>query len=172
MIDDFAIIFERPELWIGRPPAIINLAALTVGAALMPYTGLSPVESFNQVFGTVKMRFTPTLNTWAHASYGVIRFRNANVITLPLVIHELWHLFGVRAKNRPTKQLWDDRHTLNTLAASPWPGMHPPSLKGYNVVEQFCNAGEAWTLYLDNDSGALHAWFDAHMPAWVAEAMR
>jgi hypothetical protein len=57
--------------------------------------------------------------------------------------------------------------------------MHPPSLKGYNVVEQFCNAWEVWVLelYAQDAKGitpagrALRDWMDSHMGAWCALAM-
>jgi hypothetical protein len=168
------IIYDLPELWDAKSRATIDLAAQVVGTALAPYTGLDPAASFEAVFGTVHVRFTSTLATWAHASYGVIRFRNAKVIYLPLVVHELGHLFIVRAKNRPTKQLWGDK--VDTITASPWPGMHPPSLKGYNVVEQFVNAWESWIfeLYVGSEDGSgfdLYNWMDSYMPDWCALAM-
>ena len=163
------IIYDLPDLWDARARATVELAAQVVGTALSPYTGLDPAASFEAVFGTVHVRFTNNLATWAHASYGVIRFRNPKVITMPLVVHELGHLFTVRAKNRPTKQLSVDK--IKTIAASPWPGMHPPSLKGYNVVEQFCNAWEAWVLELDTDGGDLHNWFAENIARWCALAM-
>ena len=173
------IIFDLPDLWLPRPRAIIRHAAATVGLALMPYTGLDPAESFNAVYGPTYMRFTSTLTTHALALWGGIRFQSDDVITLPLVIHELGHLFGVRARNKPTKQLWLDRNKLDTRAGSLYPGYHPPSLPKYNIVEQFCNAWEARVieLYAHDARGitpagaALRAWFDEYLPAWVAVAM-
>ena len=165
------IKFEQPELWTPASCERVLLAAQIVGAALSPYTGLGAEESFNAVFGTVRTWFVPDLKTYAEANWGNIKWRNSKVITLPLAIHEMGHLFGVHAKNKPTKQLWLDRNKIDTIAASPWPGQHPPSLKKYNIVEQFCNAWEVWVLELDTDYGDLHSWMDAHMGEWVAAAM-
>jgi hypothetical protein len=168
------IIYDLPDLWDAKSRATIELAAQVVGTALMPYTGLDAAASFDAVYGTIHVRFTPTLKTNAQAKWGVIRFAKPEVISIPLVIHELGHLFGVRAKNRPTKQLWDDRYILDTSWASSWKGMHPPSLEGYNVVEKFCNAWEVEMLnmYADNLEGnELRAWMSAHMGEWCAVAM-
>lgn len=173
------IIFDQPQLWTLEAQATVELSEHIVRWRLSRYTGLSPDDSFEQVFGTLFMRFTPSLKTHALALWGGIRFQKAEVITLPLVIHELGHLFAVRAKNRPTKQLWLDRNKLDTRAGSFYPGMHPPSLPKYNVVEQFCNAWEVWVLelYAQNAAGitpagkALAAWMDAHMGEWCAVAM-
>ena len=169
------IIFDQPQLWDVESRVTIALAVTIVGSRLSKYTGLSPDDSFEQVFGTLFMRFTPSLKTHALALWGGVRFQKAEVITLPLVIHELGHLFAVRAKNKPTKQLWNDRLILNTWLASSWEGMHPSSLPKYNVVERFCNAWEVWVmeLYDQNAAGitpagkALAAWMDAHMGEWV-----
>ena len=169
------IVYDQPQLWTLEAQATVELAEHIVRWRLSRYTGLSPDDSFEQVFGTLFMRFTPSLKTHALALWGGVRFQKAEVITLPLVIHELGHLFAVRAKNKPTKQLWNDRLILNTWLASSWEGMHPSSLPKYNVVERFCNAWEVWVmeLYDQNAAGitpagkALAAWMDAHMGEWV-----
>ncbi len=170
------IIYDLPALWDARARATVELAAQVVGTALMPYTGLDARESFEAVMGEMYVRFTSDLTTHALALWGGIRFQNSEVITLPLVVHEMGHLFSVRAKNKPTKQLWLDRNKLDTRAGSFYPGYHPPSLPKYNIVEQFCNAWEVWAmeLYAQNAAGMtpagreLAAWFSAHMPAWCA----
>jgi hypothetical protein len=175
---EMSVIFDQSDLWDVESRVTIALAVTIVGSRLSHYTGLSPDDSFEQVFGTLFMRFTPSLKTHALALWGGIRFQKTDVITLPLVIHELGHLFAVRAKNKPTKQLWLDRNKLDTRAGSEYPGMHPPSLPKYNVVEQFCNAWEVWVLelYTQNSAGitpagrALRDWMDAHMGEWCAIA--
>ena len=177
---DANITFEQPELWITKSYDTVLAAVYLVGAALMPYMDrrMRQDEVFLSVFGPTYMRFTPSLNTHALSLWSGIRFQNNEVITLPLVIHELGHLFGVRAKNKPTKQLWIDINKLNTRAGSEYPGMHPPWLPKYNVVEQFCNAWEIWVmeLYAQDAKGitpagdALRAWFGSNMGAWVATA--
>ena len=177
MID--AITFDQPELWDARARATVELAALVVGTALSPYTGLEPAASFAAVFGHMRTWFTPSLTTYAKAEWSNIKFQCPEVITLTLVVHEMGHLFGVHAKNKPTKQLWLDRFTLDTRAASPWPGMHPPFIPKYNIVEQFVNAWEVWVLGLyDHDARgitpvgkALRAWMDAHMGEWCKIAI-
>lgn len=164
------IHFDQPELWTPEAQRTVLLAAQIVEARLG--------APFGEVFGKVKTWFVPTLKTHAEANWGNIKFQSNEVITLPLVVHEMGHLFSVRAKNRPTKQLWLDRNKLDTIAASLWPGMHPPYLKGYNIVEKFCDAWEIEMLQLHaqdvngiTDAGErLHAWMAAHLPEWVAIA--
>jgi len=173
------IIYDLPDLWDARARATVELAALVVGTALAPYTGLEPAASFEAVYSEMYVRFTPSLVTHALALWDGIRFQSPDVITLPLVVHEMGHLFSVHAKNKPTKQMWIDR-LMDTGAASPWPGMHPPSLKGYNIVERFCSsAWEPWVmnLYAQDAKGitqagkALRTWMDAHMGEWCSVAM-
>lgn len=169
------VVFDQRELWTDESRDIIMSAVRVVSIMLSRYTELPPDEAFAAVFGTIKMRFTPSLATHARAQYDVIRFQNNEVITLALVIHELGHMFGIRAKNRPTKRLWDDRYNLDTRAASSWLGKHPPSLAGYNVVEQFCNAWELLVmgLYADNEAARkLQTWFATYLADWCKIAMR
>ena len=172
------IIYDLPELWDAKSRATIELAGpQVVGTALMPYTGLDAAASFEAVMGEMYVRFTSDLTTHALALWGGIRFQNSEVITLPLVVHEMGHLFSVRAKNKPTKQMWIDRNKI-PLAIS-WPGMHPPSIAKYNIVERFCNAWEVWVmeLYAQNANGmtpagrALRTWFATHMGEWVKIAI-
>ena len=178
---DANITFEQPELWITKSYDTVLAAVYLVGAALQQHIDdrMTPDTIFYSVFGATYMRFTPSLNTHALSLWGGIRFQDNEVITLPLVIHELGHLFGVRARNKPTKQLWLDRNKLNTYAGSEYPGMHPPSIPKYNIVEQFCNAWEVWVmeLYAQDANGitpagdALRAWFAANMGEWVKIAI-
>jgi len=178
MTTSLSLHFEQPALWTPASRWTVATAALIVGGALMPYTGMGAEESFNAVFGTVRTWFVPSLATHAEALWGNIKWQSNEVITLPLAVHEMGHLFSVRAKNKPTKQMWIDRF-MDTGAASPWPGMHPPSIAKYNVVERFCNAWEGWVLelYAQNANGitpagdALRSWMDSHMAEWVAVAM-
>ena len=176
---DANITFEQPNLWTQHSRDTVDSAVELVGMALCEYTGMSAAHGFTAVFGATYVRFTPSLVTHALALWGGIRFQSDDVITLPLVIHELGHLFGVRARNKPTKQLWLGRNKLNTYAGSEYPGMHPPSIPKYNIVEQFCNAWEVWAmeLYAQDANGitpaadALRAWFGSNMGAWVATAI-
>ena len=157
-----------------KPESIeaINAAADTVAVRLSEYTRLPPVETFTAVFGPrVRTWFTPNLvGMDAFTKWGIIRWVSNDVVTYELAVHEVMHLLCARAKNKPLKMLLG----IPTIAGSSLPGMHPPSLAGYNLTEKFCNAGEAWAReqYADNTAGReLAAWFDAHMPAWVAAAM-
>ena len=172
---DYNITFEQQNLWEDASCVTIEIAAEIIGCKLGELTGLSASENFSAVFGPTYMRFTPSLVTHALALWSGIRFQSNEVIRLPLVVHELGHLFSVRAKNKPTKQLWLDRNKLDTRAGSGWPGMHPPSIAKYNVVEQWVNAWEVWVmgLYAHDANGItpagreLRAWMDEHLPAWI-----
>lgn len=178
---DAGITFEQSELWLPKSYDTFLNAVYTVGVVLTPYMDrrTTPGEVFYSVFGPVRTWFVPGLATKAEANWGNIKFQSNEVITLPLVVHEIGHLFGVRARNRPTKQLWLDRNKLDTRAGADWPGMHPPFIPKYNVVEQWVNAWEVWVmeLYSHNANGitpagaALRAWMDENMGPWVALAM-
>jgi hypothetical protein len=45
------IRYDLPDLWDARARATVDLAALVIGTALAPYTGLDPAASFEAVFG-------------------------------------------------------------------------------------------------------------------------
>lgn len=168
-MSDYSIIFDQPQLWSGANCDTVELAAEIVGIALSKYTGLSASESFNAVFGKVTVRFTKTLQYHALAKWGVIRFQSADVIGLALVVHELWHLFCARTKNKPIKDLaW-----LDTTPGRLWPGMHPPSLEGYNDTEETVNSLSDWCMGMLAQNGfgrALRDEINEGMPAWIAEA--
>jgi hypothetical protein len=164
------IIYDLPQLWDTKSTATVELAALVVGTALAPYTGLDPAASFEAVFGTVHVRFTKTLQYHALAKWGVIRFQNAEVIGLALVVHELWHLFCAKAKNKPIKDLaW-----LDTSAGRLWPGMHPPTLAGYNDTEDKVNLLADWSMGMLAQNGfgrGLRDEIVLCIPSWCALAM-
>jgi hypothetical protein len=172
MTTEYSIIFEQDFLWDAQSIAIIYEAADLFGRQFALVTGLDLVTSFNKVFGNVRMWFIPNLKTHAEAKYSTIRFRNNSVINLALVIHEFAHLLGVRAWNKPTKKLFAAK--LNMDGCSVYLGAHPPSLAGYNVVEQFCNLIEIWIfgLFSLTEAGVLcNEWVETNFPICVAIAM-
>lgn len=164
------IIYDLPDLWDARARATVELAALVVGTALAPYTGLDAAASFEAVFGNVRVRFTRTLKFHALAKWGVIRFQSADVINLALVVHELWHLFCVKAKNKPIEELT----CLDTTHGRLWPGMHPPELEGYNSTEDAVNLLSDWSMGMLAQNGfgrGLQNEIAANMGEWCAVAM-
>ena len=170
-MSDYNIIFEPEQSWYPYDRQTVLFAAKLVDHALYPFTGELEGDSFNQVFGPVRLRYTSTLKYWAHASYGVIRFRRSEYVILPLIIHEMGHLFGSRCKNAPTKLIAAEN--LDVTGGIQWPGMHPPSLVGYNAVEKFANLFADWAmgmLAMNPAGDALRAWFGSNMGAWVATA--
>jgi len=164
----YSIIFEQPDLWNEKSEMVILQAADLLGREFSRHTGLDPVISFNRVFGVVKIRFNSTLVTLASARYSTIIFRHNDAVDLALAIHEFAHLLGVQAMNKPTKQMWADK--VNIKDCSLWPGSHPPSLAGYNVVEKYCNLFEIWMLGLFalTETGVLgNEWIEVNMPIWI-----
>ena len=165
---EYSIIFEQPWLWTDKSRSVILQAADLLGREFSRHTGLDPVTSFNRVFGIVNIRFNSTLITLASARYSTIIFRHNDAIDLVLAAHEFAHLFGVQARNRPTNHIWTDK--VNVKDCSLWPGSHPPTLPGYNIVEKFCNLFEIWILGLFalTESGVLcHEWMEKYMPVWI-----
>jgi len=164
------IIYDLPEYWDIKSRATIELAAHVVGVALAPYTGMDAADSFEAVFGDIHVRFTKTLKYHALAKWGVIRFQSAEVIGLALVVHELWHLFCAKAKNKPIKDLaWLDTHVGRL-----WSGMHPPELEGYNTTEDAVNLLADWSMGMLAQNGfgrALRDEVAAHMGEWCEIAM-
>ena len=169
---EYSIIFEQLEKWDEKSISTIRQAAGLIGEQFSRFTGLDPVTSFNRVFGVVKIRFNSTLVTLASARFSTIIFRHNEAVDLALVIHEFAHLFGVQARNKPTHQIWADK--VNVKGCSVWPGMHPPSLAGYNFVEMFCNLFEIWMLGLFalTETGVkCNEWIESNVRAWIAKAM-
>ena len=169
---EYSIILEQPWLWTEKSKSVIWQAADLLGREFSRHTGLDPVTSFNRVFGVVKIRFNSTLVTLASARFSTIIFRHNDAVDLVLAIHEFAHLFGVRARNKPTNQIWADK--VNVKNCSLWPGMHPPSLAGYNFVEMFCNLFEVWMmgLFALTETGVLcYEWLEDNIPEWIRIAM-
>lgn len=164
---EYLIIFDVPSMWKEESRRTVLLAAEIAGTALMPFTGLSAVESFNLVFGTIHVRFNSTLKFWAYTSGNVIIFRHRNFILLTLILHELGHMFGIRAKNIPTKQFVIDK--ISTKNGSMWGGMHPPGLDEYSEIEGFSNLFADYCLHmlsLNTYGYNLKRWLNLHMKEW------
>jgi hypothetical protein len=165
---EYSIIFEQDWLWTDKSKGVILEAADILGREFSRHTGLDPVTSFNRIFGVVNIRFNSTLVTLASARFSTIIFRHNEAVDLALVLHEFAHLFGVRARNKPTNQLWADK--VNIKNCSIYPGSHPPSLAGYNYVEMFCNLFEIWMIGLFSltETGVLCAeWLEDNILTWI-----
>lgn len=162
------IIYDLPELWTDRPRATIELAALVVGTALAPYTGLPPGENFEQVFGEQHVRYNNGLDLYEKSTGDALIFRRGKVY-LQLVIHALGHTFDRRAGLKPQVQLAAGRFNLRHGLL--FPGMHPPSTdSGNDPNERWANTWEAFCCqtFAPNLFGvALEKFMVENMPIWV-----
>ncbi len=166
------IIYDLPEYWNIEQRRIVDLAALVVGTALAPYTGLDPAASFEAVFGEQHVRFNNG-NDFFEYSTGNTMIFHRNRVYLQLVIHALGHTFDRRAGLKPQVQLAAGR--FNLRHALLFPGMHPPSMEGGNDPnERWANTWEAFVCqtFAPNIFGvALEKFMTAHMGEWCAVAM-
>ena len=165
------IIYDLPDTWDTEARATVELAALVVGTALAPYTGLDAAASFEAVYGEQHVRFNNGNDFFEYSSGDKMIFHR-NRVYLQLVIHALGHTFDRRAGLKPQVQLAAGR--FNLRHALLFPGMHPPSMEGGNEPnERWANSWENWVLqtFAPNIFGdALSKFMDAHMGDWVAIA--
>jgi hypothetical protein len=166
------IRYDLPDLWDARARATVELAALVVGTALMPYTGLDPAASFEAVFGEQHVRFNNS-NKFMEYSTGDKMIFHRNRVYLQLVIHALGHTFDRQANLRPQIELAAGR--FNLRHALLFPGMHPPSMDGGNEPkERWANSWEAFCCqtFAPNIFGvALEKFMTENMARWCALAM-
>jgi len=166
------IIYDLPQLWNARSRAIIELAALGVGTALAPHTGLDPAASFEAVFGEQHVRFNNGNDFFEYSSGDKMIFHR-NRVYLQLVIHALGHTFDRRAELQPQIQLAKGRFNLRHGLL--FPGMHPPSMEGGNEPnERWANTWENWimqTLAPNIFGDAISNFMDYNLPEGVAIAM-
>ena len=166
------IRYDLPDLWDARARATVELAALVVGTALAPYTGLDPAASFEAVFGEQHVRFNNGGDFYEYSSGDKMIFHR-NRVYLQLVIHALGHTFDRRANLRPQIELAAGR--FNLRHALLFPGMHPPSMDGGNEPkERWANSWEAFCCqtFAPNIFGvALEKFMTENMARWCALAM-
>jgi len=166
------ITYDLPQLWDTKSRATIELAALIVGTALSPYTGLDAAASFEAVFGEQHVRFNNGGEFYEYSSGDKMIFHR-NRVYLQLVIHALGHTFDRQAGLKPQVQLaaggFNLRHALL------FPGMHPPSMEGGNEPkERWANSWENFILqtFAPNIFGvALEKFMVENMPAWIEIAI-
>jgi len=161
------IIYDLPEYWDAKSRATIELAALVVGTALAPHTGLDPAASFEAVFGEQHVRYNGAIKYWAYSTGNKVIFRRGYVL-LPLLVHEWGHTFDRRAKLQPSGLVVQITNLVNK--ARLWPGMHPFGLEGYDCNERWANLFADYCLQMLARNAAgdeLRAWFGSNMGAWV-----
>ncbi len=163
-----SIIYDLPDLWDERSRATVELAALVVGTALMPYTGMNAEASFEQVFGEQHVRFNNGIDFLEQSTGDAMIFRRGRVY-LQLVIHALGHTFDRQAGLKPQIQLAAGRFNLRHGLL--FPGMHPPSMEGGNEPnERWANSWEAFVnqTFAPNIFGiALDKFMKENMARWV-----
>jgi len=163
-----SIIYDLPDLWDERSRATVELAALVVGTALMPYTGMNAEASFEQVFGEQHVRFNNGIDFLEQSTGDAMIFRRGRVY-LQLVIHALGHTFDRQAGLKPQIQLAAGRFNLRHGLL--FPGMHPPSMEGGNEPnERWANSWEAFVCqtFAPNIFGvALDKFMKENMARWV-----
>ena len=168
-----SIKFYQRRLWVDDTIPLVEDAIYIVSRRLSKYTGLSPIETFNAVFGGMSSWFSKPLKTWASSMYGIIRYQSPATVGIAITIHELGHRFNVRAKLIPEKQYREDKAML--VGVGLWDGFHPESMaEGSQPDEGLADLLMHYflgTLKQDKHGRAARAWVETYMPAWVAEAM-
>ena len=169
----YNIKFYQLPLWVDDTIPLVEDAIYIVSRRLSKYTGLSPAETFNAVFGRMWSWFSKPLKTWASSMHGILRFQSPSAVGIAITIHELMHRLNVRAKLMPEKQYAKDKAMLMNVGI--WDGFHPPSMaEGDQPDEGLADLLMHYflgTLKRDDRGLAARAWVEMHLPGWVSMAM-